>query len=469
MQRAHVVIMSAVTACGCATSPQRTTSSSTGLAGAIADSSELAASRAAATSSTATSSVADPIAPDADPEDAESPGISNALARVSQSTGATPADGATDYDARTDAAWLRAEIARVIGDFGDADRGQAAVPEGLVREVRGCLKWLVGAGAGRDWLSRSLKRMDQYGATVRAVFGERHLPPLLDYVALIESGYHARAHSRAGAAGMWQFMPATGRRYGLQVDRKVDERMDPIKATLAARGYLLDLLLEFGSGHDALLAIAAYNAGEGRIRGVLRRLEDYRVRSFWALAERGLLPSETKTYVPMILAASIAATHRARFGLAEADFKRAVAFDRAISKPEPRRRSERPEATAAKKQAASRATPLKYSVQRGNTVTSIAAALGVAPGVIERAAGRRRRGLRAGQVIALPLSGWVRTQHRVAKGDSLERIARHNGTSVRALSVFNGLSTTRIVAGELLAIYRRTAPALAVRKGERKS
>jgi membrane-bound lytic murein transglycosylase D len=404
----------------------------------------------AKTASTATVAglAQDQASPEADLDDA---GVAEALARLAEAGGKS-GEVATSIDDP----WLREEIARAIGDFGKDE--ERAIPDGLVRAVSRCAGWLVHPGPGRVWLDRSLHRMDAYAATVRAIFVERDLPPLLDHLALVESGYQPHARSKAGAAGMWQFMPATARRYGLDVDRSTDDRLDPVKATVAAREYLLDLLLEFGSGHDALLAVAAYNAGEGRIRSVLRQLHNYRERSFWNLAEHGLLPTETKMYVPMILAVTIVATHRERFGFSKAELAAAMPVDAPHHTARALTVHERSPKAAPK--------PLRYLVRPRNTATAIAAAFGVPRSVVEKAAGPRGK-LHSGQILELPISGWERTSHRVRKGDSLERIAKKHGTSVQALCTFNGLPSTRIVAGDLLAIYRRAQPLSAKPNGKR--
>jgi hypothetical protein len=124
------------------------------------------------------------------------------------------------------------------------------------------------------------------------------LPAELAYLPLIESGYRPRAVSPAGAAGPWQFIPETGRRYGLRIDSLVDERRDPIKSTHAASLYLKDLHEMFG---DWELSLAAYNSGEYRIARILANKKD--VDDFWDMSARGYLPSETSAYVPKFLAA----------------------------------------------------------------------------------------------------------------------------------------------------------------------
>lgn len=116
-------------------------------------------------------------------------------------------------------------------------------------------------------------------------------------VAQVESGFNPWAVSPKGAAGLWQFMPETARRYGLEVHPKHDERFLPLKSAQAAARYLRDLQAQFG---DWLLALAAYNAGEGRVQSLIDRTG---IRDFWTMARRRLLPRETIEYVPKVLQA----------------------------------------------------------------------------------------------------------------------------------------------------------------------
>jgi membrane-bound lytic murein transglycosylase D len=125
---------------------------------------------------------------------------------------------------------------------------------------------------------------------------------------MIESGFNPVAVSRAGAAGLWQFMASTARRYGLRVDQWVDERFDPEKSTFAAASYLRDLYRQFGSWQ---LAQAAYNAGE---LSVTRAIQATGTSDFWALSRSRFLPRETKEFVPQIAAATLIGRNPFEYG-----------------------------------------------------------------------------------------------------------------------------------------------------------
>jgi len=149
----------------------------------------------------------------------------------------------------------------------------------------------------RERFQRFLDRGEPYRETVENILEENHVPVDLYYLGLIESGFNFRAKSHASAVGVWQFIRSTGRIYGLDVDPYIDERKDPIRATEAAARHLRDLHREF---HSWYLAMAAYNAGPGRIRGAVRR---GRTDDFWELVRKRVLPRETMDYVPKFLAA----------------------------------------------------------------------------------------------------------------------------------------------------------------------
>lgn len=156
---------------------------------------------------------------------------------------------------------------------------------------------------GRSTMSAFSKRAEQYLAYSRKVFRSRGMPEELAYLAIVESGYKADAKSPAGAAGAWQFMPYTGMKYGLNQDWWMDERLDPYKATEAAADYLQKL---YGDFRDWPTAIAAYNAGEGKISRAKqatggRNFFEVKARNH-VLDDKARLREETKQYVPRFLA-----------------------------------------------------------------------------------------------------------------------------------------------------------------------
>lgn len=142
-----------------------------------------------------------------------------------------------------------------------------------------------------------LMRANNYTVPAHEVFEQRGLPKDLIFVALVESGFSPKARSHAKAVGMWQFIPTTGKRFGLEQNRWIDERCHPLKAARAAADYLSFLFDTFGSWP---LALAAYNAGEKAVQGAL---DQSGRKTFWELAENGYLPAETRDYVPKVFAA----------------------------------------------------------------------------------------------------------------------------------------------------------------------
>ena len=151
---------------------------------------------------------------------------------------------------------------------------------------------------GRRQFEIWLKRYVQYKDLILPILKEHELPEEFIYLAMIESGLNPKAYSKANASGMWQFVYATGKQYGLKRNWYLDERRDPVKATHAACRYLKDLNNLFDNWY---LALAAYNCGEGR---VLRASKLHQTYDFWQLKS---LPKETRNYIPYFLSAAIIA------------------------------------------------------------------------------------------------------------------------------------------------------------------
>jgi len=161
---------------------------------------------------------------------------------------------------------------------------------------------------GRPVMERWLARSGRYEDMIRGRLRDEGLPEDFFYLALIESGFNPYARSRAGAGGIWQFMPYTGRRYGLEINYWVDERRDPVKSTDSAISYLQDLYARFG---DWTLAAASYNAGEGKIQRAIKYSE---TEDYWEMIENSYLKLETRDYIPRMIAAAIIAKNPEAFG-----------------------------------------------------------------------------------------------------------------------------------------------------------
>jgi len=161
----------------------------------------------------------------------------------------------------------------------------------------------------RDWLEGSLLRAARLQPRFQTILEEMGLPRVLSYLPMVESGFQARATSIMAAGGYWQFIPSTGRHFGLTLNRWVDERRDPEISTRAAGRYLKRLYASF---HDWPLALMAYNSGEGRVRGILRRLgtRDYRV-----IVRSVRTPAETAGYVAGFVASAQIALDPGRYGV----------------------------------------------------------------------------------------------------------------------------------------------------------
>ena len=156
----------------------------------------------------------------------------------------------------------------------------------------------------RSYLAQAQKYLPMVNQQIR----EHHLPQELAYLFLLESGANPDARSRANALGMWQFMPATARSYGLRVDSYVDERLDPVKSTNAALIYLKDLYGMFGSWR---LALSAYNSGENKLNRVLCK-ED--TDEYEDICSSRMLKRETKEFLPRFQALAIIAKNPEKYG-----------------------------------------------------------------------------------------------------------------------------------------------------------
>jgi membrane-bound lytic murein transglycosylase D len=169
-----------------------------------------------------------------------------------------------------------------------------------------------------SWLARS----EKYIPFMKNLLKENGLPEDLVYMAFIESGFNPYAYSRSKAAGPWQFIYRTGKRYGLDSNWWIDERRDPEKSTIAAAKYLKDLYDTFECWY---LAAAGYNAGEGKIARAMKR---YRTEDFWELTKYRYLKRETKDYVPQMIAAALIAKDPEKYGFVDIEYQEPLRYDK---------------------------------------------------------------------------------------------------------------------------------------------
>lgn len=178
-----------------------------------------------------------------------------------------------------------------------------------------------------DFFSRGLARSQAYAHMMKEILRKKNLPEELFYLALIESGFNPKALSRAKASGIWQFMAQTARRFGLTVNKWVDERRDPEKSTYAAAEYLRNLYEMFNCWN---LAAASYNAGEGK---VLRAMKKANSQDFWEISRHRYLKKETKRYVPMFHAAVLIAKNPQKYGFSTLAYYPPLLYDKVLVPP----------------------------------------------------------------------------------------------------------------------------------------
>lgn len=181
-------------------------------------------------------------------------------------------------------------------------------------------------GDMRGRFSIWLKRSGKYINLMKAILKEKDIPEEIVFLPIIESGFNPYAYSPKRAAGYWQFIDSTAKKYGLEINWWKDERRDPIKSTMAAADYLKDLYEIFGSWE---LAIAAYNAGEGKIRRALRKTK---TDDYWDLQKTKYIKRETKNYVPKFIAASLIANNPQEFSFEDIEYLPPLKYDTVIIK-----------------------------------------------------------------------------------------------------------------------------------------
>ncbi len=287
---------------------------------------------------------------------------------------------------------------------------------------------------GRAVVSHGLDRAGRYDGMIRRVLKEEGVPQDLIYLAQAESAFQPQAVSRAGARGIWQFMPYRGEEYDLERTYWVDDRSDPEKATRAAARHLRDLYSMFG---DWYLVMAAYNSGPLNVQ---RAIERTGYADFWELQKRRALPKQTQNYVPIILALALVAKDPARYGVQVSPEKppqtEKVSLDRSISLQLVA------DASGADIDDLRLLNPqLLRSVTPSTSEFQLALPLGTAKNFEEN-------------VQQVPTDKWTSWRlHPTADGETLSDIARHYRVTVASLEAANHLEPhASVPAGFLLNV-----------------
>lgn len=293
--------------------------------------------------------------------------------------------------------------------------------------------------AGARWLPDYARRMAWFEVMVDSALADADLPPSLRYLPLIESGYSPRAVSSARAVGLWQFMAGTATGLGMEVSPLLDQRRDPVLSTAGAVRFLADLRGRFGSWY---LALAAYNAGPGRLERVLRRYAPMVPGSdslYWALRPR--LPRETRDFVPKFLAAVEVMERPSRYGLNLPEDSLGFAFD-VVTVPDATTLDVVARAAEVPQDEIERLNP---QVVRGITPPGRQTGLRVPAG--------RGRVFERNFADIPPEERVTFVEHRVAQGETLTHIALRYGIPLRDLRAANpGVNPRRLQIGQRLTV-----------------
>ena len=321
-------------------------------------------------------------------------------------------------------------------------------------------------GKERDFFMASYRRSGKYRPMIVKELKKAGLPQELSWLPLIESGFKIRALSRARALGLWQFIPSTGYKFGLQRNIWIDERLDPEKSTKAAIAYMTELHEIFG---DWSTVLAAYNCGEGTVLKAIDRQKINYLDNFWDLYQR--LPRETARYVPRFIATLLIIKDPGRYGM---------------NLPEPD-------------------SPIPYEkirITKQVQLKDIAKAIGVSDLVLEELnpSLRHRVTPEAGFDLKVPrtygrvllarldeIPKWTPpktryrkvkrrrhptkktyiVKHRVKKGESLSVLAKRYHTTTKAIRRASRLKSNKIMVGQLLKIPTRSTRYASARKAKR--
>jgi membrane-bound lytic murein transglycosylase D len=283
-----------------------------------------------------------------------------------------------------------------------------------------------------------LARSGRYMPMIAAVLAREGLPKELGYLALLESEFILDSTSRNGAVGLWQFVAATARQYGLRIDSWVDERRDPVKSTRAAAAYLKDLHDYYGRW---FLATAAYNAGPGNVDKALRQS---RAKDFWSIKAKAELSEETRNFVPKFIAIALIAGDPQKYGFHDIRYLPALDYEEVELH-----------------------APLKLETLAELAETDVATLKALNPALLRTATPSGEPGFRVNLPVGRAATFLAKAKdrslekdeepvkvvtHEVKRGETLFSIARYYGSTVRALMELNGLTTSQVKIGQKLGV-----------------
>ncbi|MBC6366623.1 LysM peptidoglycan-binding domain-containing protein [Algoriphagus sp. AK58] len=312
----------------------------------------------------------------------------------------------------------------------------------------------------RDYTKMVLARKDKFFPLFEETLARHEMPRDIEYLSIIESALNPQVKSRVGAMGLWQFMPATGRMYGMYVNEDIDDRMDPEMSTEAAAKYLKSLYRMFG---DWEVALAAYNCGPGNVRKAIRRSGGK--KTFWGIYD--YLPKETRGYVPQFQAMMYVLNHleehnlnleeptypidydKVRFDRAFRLEKLAELTDLCLKDLEELNPSIKKRIIPETNRSMAIRIPKTKSLYLKENLAWISDSLGNRPNVLLASTSEL---IEITPVAKAVTTSAERITYKVKSGDVLGSIAAKHGVSVNQIKEWNNLNSNLIKVGQTLYI-----------------
>lgn len=449
--------------------------------------------------------------------------INEKLTRLQHSSSVDPITQSTDDKKATPPAKLEYDFLTSPCDIAGKELAAAEIPyQDLMQQIRSELKLKAinnrRIKIQRDWyashpayLDRTFKRGEPFLYFITSEVRKRNMPMELALLPIVESAFDPFAYSHGRASGIWQFVPWTGKRYGMKLNWWYDGRRDIYASTKGALDYLQRLYNYFD--HDWLLALAAYNSGEGNVRKAIKRNQrKHKPTDFWSLK----LPKETQAYVPKLLALADLVRQPETYGLhfnaienkpflkrvpigsqidlglaadladlsMEEIYKYNAAFNRWATAPDgphylhiPVDRASGFEKKLKKLPSRARIKWIRYKVRTGDSLSTIARKFSTTKKLILSVNQLNNNLIRIGQKLMIPTATRSLSQyslsadrrlakitqrkrrgskikHRVKAGDNLWDISRKYKVNIRKLAKWNGMATTdKLSVGRSLNVW----------------